>query len=69
MRLTGKKILTKLKQKNLGNVKLRKAVDQLVSDLEKHNFASFEELKKFVKMRTRYITTDSAFLILTCIAP
>jgi mRNA interferase HigB len=49
MRLTGKKILTKLKQKNLGNVKLRKAVDQLVSDLEKHNFASFEELKKIRK--------------------
>ena len=69
MRLTGKKILTKLKQKNLGNVKLRKAVDQLISDLEEHNFASCEELRKFAKMPTRYIMTDSAFLILTCTAP
>lgn len=34
MRLTGKKILLKLKKKNIGNQKLCSAIDQLILDLE-----------------------------------
>jgi mRNA interferase HigB len=45
MRLTGKKVLTKLKRKNMGNVKLRKAIDDLIDELEKSEFTSFESLK------------------------
>jgi mRNA-degrading endonuclease HigB of HigAB toxin-antitoxin module len=46
MRLTNLKVLSKLKKKSIGNVKLIKAIDQLIDDLEKNEFASFEELKK-----------------------
>ena len=45
MRVTGKKALIKLKRKNTGNTKLTKAIDDLISDLEKNQFTSFEELK------------------------
>lgn len=45
MRLTNKKILIKLKRKNLGNTGLLKAVDKLIEDFENHSFSSFEELK------------------------
>ncbi len=34
MRLTGQKILLKLKKKNVGNRKLCDAIDQLIVDLE-----------------------------------
>lgn len=34
MRLTGKKIILKLKKKNIGNQKLCAAIDQLILDLE-----------------------------------
>ncbi|MBP1617694.1 MAG: hypothetical protein H6Q14_1521 [Bacteroidetes bacterium] len=34
MRIVGKKILLKVKYKNIGNVKLCKEIDRLISDLE-----------------------------------
>ncbi len=34
MRITGKKILLKVKKKNLGNIKLCSEIDTLISDLE-----------------------------------
>jgi len=45
MRLTGKKILTKLKLKETGHTKLLREIDQLISDLEDNDFHSFEELR------------------------
>lgn len=35
MRLIGKKILLKLKKKNIGNLRLCKEIDKLIFDLEK----------------------------------
>lgn len=46
MRLTNLKILTKLKKKNIGNVKLTKAIDELIYDFEKNSFKTFAELKR-----------------------
>ena len=46
MRVTGKKILTKLKLKQRGNVNLLEEIDLLVDELENNEFNSFEELKK-----------------------
>ena len=37
MRIVGKKIILKVKKKNIGNKKLRTAMDQLSSDLENFN--------------------------------
>jgi hypothetical protein len=45
MRLLGLQILKKLKRKQLGNVRLMKAIDQLIHDLESNEFESFEALK------------------------
>lgn len=46
MRLNNLKNLEKLKKKNIGYVKLAKAIDELVHDLRNHSFKSHEELKK-----------------------
>lgn len=46
MRVTGKKILAKLKLKQRGNTTLFQEIDSLVHDLENNEFNSFEELKK-----------------------
>jgi hypothetical protein len=46
MELAGKKILSKLKDKNRGNTQLVNSLNQLQSDLENTNSASFEHLKK-----------------------
>lgn len=46
MRLVNLKILTKLKKKNIGNVRLAKAIDELIEDLERRSFKTFEELKQ-----------------------
>lgn len=47
MRVLGKKLLVKLKNKNLGNKLLCKAIDQLISDLENWDFktSTIEELR------------------------
>lgn len=45
MRLTNQSRLVKLKRKNLGNTPLIKAIDKLISDIEKNDLASFEDLK------------------------
>jgi len=45
MRITGKKILTQLKLKQKGNLKLFEAIDLIISDLENNKFTSFEALK------------------------
>lgn len=37
MRIVGKKILLKLKKKNIGNIKLCNEIDKLLIDLEKFN--------------------------------
>lgn len=49
MRITGKKILTKLKLKQKGNLKLSESIDLIISDLENNKFTSFEALKKIRK--------------------
>ncbi|HEY0175995.1 MAG TPA: type II toxin-antitoxin system HigB family toxin [Pedobacter sp.] len=46
MRLTQKSILLKVKQKNKGNVKLCKAIDQLILTIEERNWKKDEEIKK-----------------------
>ena len=45
MRVLGLQILKKLKRKQLGNLKLHSAIDQLIADLENNDFRSHEELK------------------------
>lgn len=37
MRIVGKKIILKLKKKNIGNIKLCSEIDRLVADLERFN--------------------------------
>lgn len=37
MRIIGKKIILKVKKKNIGNYKLCAEIDKLITDLEKHN--------------------------------
>lgn len=49
MRLINAKILLKLKHKNIGNVKLRRAVDDLVNTLEQNQFISPERVKAIRK--------------------
>ena len=46
MRLTGKKILEKLKRKNSENVPLTKAVDKLIDDIEKNDWKNQAELNR-----------------------
>ncbi|MNK03525.1 hypothetical protein D3C87_213740 [compost metagenome] len=45
MRLTRKEVLLKLKLKNQGNLKLCKAIDQLILTIEKKNWKTKEEIK------------------------
>ena len=45
MRLIGKNKLQKLKRKNIGNTKLAKEINQLISDIEKNSWSNEEELK------------------------
>ena len=49
MRVVGKKLLIKLKRKNIGNSRLSNAIDDLIEILESNNFSSFEELKMIRK--------------------
>lgn len=44
MRIVNKFILQKLRNKNIGNVKLIRAIDKLISDLEISNFKTPQEL-------------------------
>ncbi len=46
MNIIGKHRLLKLKRKNLGNIKLFKAVDKLLDDLKSNNWQSQSELLK-----------------------
>ena len=46
MRLIGTKKLVKLKNKNKGNTKLVKAIDNLIKEIEDGNWTNGEELKK-----------------------
>jgi mRNA interferase HigB len=46
MRLIGKKQFEKLKRKNKGNTKLRKSIDQLIADVESHDWKTPEELSE-----------------------
>lgn len=45
MRLTNQRLLIKLKKKNIGNVKLTNAIDELIDDLENNLFKTLAELK------------------------
>jgi mRNA interferase HigB len=45
MRIENLLLLDKLKSKNQGNVKLIKAINKLIEDIENHQFVSWEELK------------------------
>ncbi|MCE6990781.1 type II toxin-antitoxin system HigB family toxin [Dyadobacter sp. CY323] len=45
MRLEGKKWLYQLKKKNLGNVKLCRAIDRLIADLENADISSSADIK------------------------
>jgi len=45
MRLIGKPKLKKLRKKNIGNNKLVKAIDDLISDIENGSWENGEELK------------------------
>jgi hypothetical protein len=49
MRLEGKKWLYQLKKKNRGNVKLWKAIDQLIIDLESAGINSLADVKHLRK--------------------
>lgn len=44
MRLTRKDILLKVKHKNKGNINLRKAIDELISAIENHQWKTKEEI-------------------------
>lgn len=46
MRLTGKKILEKIKRKNKGNVSLIKAIDKLIEDINVNDWKDQTELNK-----------------------
>jgi hypothetical protein len=46
LRVTGKKILVKLKLKQKGNLRLLSEIDLLIQDLETNDFAAFQDLKK-----------------------
>ncbi|TCC94650.1 type II toxin-antitoxin system HigB family toxin [Pedobacter hiemivivus] len=45
MRVTGKKVLLKLKFKNQGNLKLCKAIDELILTIEEKNWKTKEEIR------------------------
>lgn len=45
MRLIGKKYLEKVKRKNKGNTKLRREIDQLITDIEANDWTGEGELK------------------------
>jgi len=45
MRLIGKKIILKLKAKNIGNKPLCKEIDKLISDIENNNWKNETEVK------------------------
>lgn len=49
MVIDGKRILERLLAKNRGNARLAKAVDQLITDLEKNTADNIEELLKIRK--------------------
>jgi mRNA interferase HigB len=49
MRLRNLLLLDRLRRKNQSNVKLIKAINQLIKDIEEHQFNSFEELKAIRK--------------------
>jgi len=46
MEILGKKLLEKLKRKNKGNISLISEVDNLIKDLEEHNFDDQVEINK-----------------------
>lgn len=46
MRLINKKILVKLKRKNIGNKLLKDAIDKLIKDVEENNWKDQSELNK-----------------------
>jgi mRNA interferase HigB len=46
MRLTGKKVLEKLKRKNTGNVFLVHAIDKLIKDIDENDWKNQTELYK-----------------------
>lgn len=46
MRLIGKKVLEKLKQKNKGHIQLITAINKLVTDIESNNWKDTTELRK-----------------------
>ena len=46
MRLTGKKILEKLKRKNRGNTALTRAINKLIDDIEKNDWKNQAELNR-----------------------
>lgn len=46
MRLINKKILVKLKRKNIGNILLKDAIDKLIKDVEENNWKDQSELNK-----------------------
>jgi len=45
MEVIGKKIILKIRAKKKGNIKLLRAVDQLIKELESLQIASFDDLK------------------------
>lgn len=49
MKLLGKRILEKLKRKNLGNISLSNAIDKLIIDLEEFEFKNQLELLEIRK--------------------
>lgn len=49
MRLTNKKILEKLKRKNIGNVSLTKEIEKLIKDIEENDWKDQTELNKIRK--------------------
>ena len=62
MRLTGKKILEKLKRKNKGNSKLVKAIDKLISDIEDNDWKNEEEFRETIKDADR-VHNDGFYFI------
>ena len=62
MRVIGKKIILKLKKKNIGNLRLCDEVDKLITDLEK--FVPKEKIFLTLGlMQTMFIVMDFIFLI------
>lgn len=61
MNLINKGLLERLKKKNRGNIKLTKAIDKLILEIEQNDWNSQIELKQTRPVPIVFIVKDSTF--------